>query len=208
MAELNRFNWIARKYDSLVSVIFGEQLQMAQMHFVGQLNETNTVLILGGGTGKFLTALLEARPSLTITYIDAASEMILLARQNIQGNRNVTFIHGTEKEIPAKQFDAVITNFFLDLFQQQEVDMVLNRIEQHLVPGGKWLVTDFQKSQRIRHRILLSVMYFFFKITGSISAKALPEWRSFFKLKKFQLLEEKEFYNGFIKSQVFVKPSK
>lgn len=205
MNKLNRFNWIARSYDELVKLVFGDTLHQAEMHFVNEIGSNQSVLILGGGSGKFLSALLRTKPAIQVTYIEASSEMIALAKTKVDATTRVEFVHGTEQAIPSQEFDVVITNFFLDLFQQQQVESLVGIVSKHLKVNGKWLVTDFEKSSKLSHRVLLSLMYLFFTVSGSIDAKTLPKWRPVFQSAGLKLRQEKLFRDGFVSTTVFSK---
>lgn len=205
MKTLNRFNWIARHYDNLVSLIFGKTLHHAQMHFVSQIGATDAILILGGGTGNFLMDLLTSKPLITVTYIEASSEMIRLTKRKVDGNPGLTFIHGTEHHIPDQQFDVIVTNFFLDVFPDNELQPLVDTISKNLRVNGKWFVTDFENSPKSTHKFLLSLMYLFFGVTRSLDARRLPAWRSLLENKGMKLKAEKFFNDGFISASVFVK---
>jgi tRNA (cmo5U34)-methyltransferase len=207
MSSLDKFNWIAGNYDRLVNVVFGKTLLHAQLRFVAELGEKDKVLILGGGTGNFLKELQVRRPSLVITYVEASSEMIKLAKRSIGDISNVFFIHGTQEQIPDQTFDAIITNFFLDLFPENEIEPLVKSISKHLAPNGKWFVTDFENTQKFSDKLLLRVMYRFFRITESIKATSLPEWRSSFKNQGLVLKQEEYFRNSFVCASVFSKTS-
>lgn len=205
MSALNRFNWIAPRYDRLVHLIFGGTLHRAQLHFISAIGPRDRVLILGGGSGKLLNELLIIRPLIAVTYIEASSEMIRLTRQNIHQNPNVIFIHGTQNDIPEGRYDVVITNFFLDLFTNVGVETLIKIVLEKFDVNGKWLVTDFENTNKISHRILLSLMYFFFRAIGSISVKRLPEWLPVFMKAGLELKAEKMFNDGFVSARIFVR---
>src|SRR5688572_28861247 len=101
-SRLNQFNGLARRYDRLAKIIFGNSLLEAQTAYLNEISSNANVLILGGGTGKLLTRLLNVNKSCSIWYIEASSMMIELARQHAKkANRaKVLFIHGTEDSIP------------------------------------------------------------------------------------------------------------
>lgn len=208
MSKLNRFNWIAPGYDKLVKLVFGETLHEAQLYFVNEIGSSDHVLILGGGSGEFLSSLLKARPLIHVTYIEASSEMLAMAKAKMDGIANVTFVHGTEDEIPPQQFDVVITNFVLDVFQQNQVESFVAVVKNILKANGKWLVTDFENTSKLSHRILLRLMYLFFKISGSIDARRLPMWRSAFNKAGLKLKKQQFFRNGFVSTGVFSKQNR
>jgi ubiquinone/menaquinone biosynthesis C-methylase UbiE len=205
MNALNRFNWIAPRYDQLVGLMFGGTLHRAQLHFISAIGPRDSVLILGGGSGKFLNDLLAIRPMIAVTYIEASSEMIRLTRKTLHPKKNVTLIHGTENDIPEGPYDVVITNFFLDLFTNTGVEKLIKMVLEKLDVNGKWLVTDFENTKKISHRILLSLMYFFFRASGSISVKRLPEWFQLFMSAGLESRAEKTFKDGFVSARIFVR---
>lgn len=203
MRKLDRFNWIARSYDSLVRFAFGDQLYRAQLYFVNEINNNDRVLIIGGGSGKFLRDLLKMKPGIDVVYVEASSKMIGLAQKVTQSK--VTFIHGTEDDIPAQLFDVVITNFFLDLFTEDEISPVVKKISSNLRVSGKWLITDFEKTEKFSHQLVLWLMYRFFRVTGSIDAKGLAQWRPVLAAANLTLQNAKSFSDGFVSTSVFVK---
>jgi tRNA (cmo5U34)-methyltransferase len=207
MGSLNRFNWIASHYDRLVKLVFGSTLLNAQLTFIDSIRDNDSILILGGGSGEFLHALLDRKPGVTICYIEASKKMLELSKSRVSKHHTIDFIHGTEDDIPDSDFNVVITNFFLDLFSASELKVVVEKINKRLTPDGKWIVTDFENSPRVHHRIVLSAMYLFFRITNSIDAKKLSDWRFALTNKELYPKEERIFRRGFVKSTLMVKPS-
>lgn len=206
MNSLNRFNWIARSYDSLVEIVFGEQLLEAQLHFLSFIKSGDRVLIMGGGSGKFLERLIKLNSDVQILYVEASSEMISMSRKSVPAELDITFLHGTQDDIrPDCEFDVVITNFFLDLFSDDELNRVISKVSSHLRPSGIWLVTDFRRDGKLQHQILLKLMYLFFRLTGSIRVTTLPRWRETIASGGFRFLDEKLFVKEFVSSVVAKK---
>lgn len=206
--DLDHFNWLAHYYDSLTAILFGKALHKSQVCFLRSAPQGCNLLIIGGGSGKILTALQEVNPSCNIWYVEASSEMLSMAAKKIsaESRGRLSFIHGTEKSIPQGiRFDAVITNFFLDLYPDQELREISERIYHSLDSKGLWLVSDFVNGGKWWQRMLLWVMYRFFVITCNIKASALPSWE--IQLKSAGMKENtfKLFFGGFIKSVVYEK---
>jgi tRNA (cmo5U34)-methyltransferase len=199
-SQLNTFNWIAPFYDRLASVVFGSTLFRAQLAFIDSIENGDAVLILGGGSGKFLETLIQRKPLVSVCYIEASEKMLRQAKTRAGTNHSVNFIHGTEDTIPDLKFNVVITNFFLDLFPEKELENVVDKISARLVPGGKWIVTDFEKSSRMEHRFLLWLMYSFFRASRSIRTTKLPDWRIIVGKRNLYTIEDATFKNGFVKS--------
>lgn len=202
---LNRFNWVAPFYDQLVRLIFGDALLEAQLYLLNEIRPGDRVLILGGGSGTFLLELLKKQPELTIYYVEASSKMIALAKRKTSGYDNIHFIHATHRAIRLEKVDVIITNFFLDVFHQPSLVTLIYHFNGFLKTGGKWIVTDFTSSRKFHHQLTLKLMYFFFKITGSIEASHLPQWKSSMEGLGIRLKTEKPFLNGFVTTQLFEK---
>ncbi len=91
------------------------------------ITQQDRLLILGGGSGWILESINALSFDGEVWYIEASSEMIRLASKR-QLDFKVHFIHGTEENIPQEVvFDAVITNFYLDLFPDERLPLVLEK---------------------------------------------------------------------------------
>jgi ubiquinone/menaquinone biosynthesis C-methylase UbiE len=180
-------------------------LHRAQLEYVSKIPSHANVLILGGGTGKILKDVCRQSSSLQIYYVEASSEMIERARKNVDQSKNqVHFIHGTEHSIPKTiHFDVVITNFFLDMFSDAGVSQLIAVVSRAVKKESTWMVTDFVRPKKSLYRLLLRIMYLFFRTFCKIEARQLPLWEN--ELKKAGLQEKKNelFYGGFIKSVLY-----
>ncbi len=209
MTGLNGFDRLARYYDPLKRAIFGKSIDDSQRCFLSKLPARGNILILGGGSGDILAALLEIRPDCLIWYIDASSQMILRANILVPDalRHKVSFIHGTEDAIPhGIGFDGVVTNFFLDLFSDATVTLICRKVERQLKPGAIWLISDFVDGGKWWQRALLRLMYRFFIFTCGIEARRLPAWEDRIRELGVEANGSRFFCKGFIKSCVYRKP--
>lgn len=159
---------------------------------------------MGGGTGWLLKEILKVNRSCKIHYIDASSKMIALAKAKTRNDKRVVFIHGTEDDIPTSlKFDGVITNFYLDLFSESTLQVVVRKIRSALVPGSPWIATDFVHGTKWWQRAMLKVMYRFFKLATYIEAKRLPAWDKAICQEGFTVQAVHFFYKDFIRTSVF-----
>lgn len=196
------FDRLASVYSSLSKVVFGITLEGAQQHFLTSVNAGDRILILGGGSGDFLKSLLKHQVEITVDYIDISQKMIHLARKKTQNPSTVNFIVGTEQTIPNQKYTVVITNFYLDLFSDNTLQNLVQKIKTHLNPGAQWLVTDFV-SKKGWHKIMLWIMYRFFRIATGIEAKSLPHWEEQVERAGLAKGDSKVFFSGFIKSSCY-----
>jgi ubiquinone/menaquinone biosynthesis C-methylase UbiE len=115
----------------------------------------------------------------------------------------VRFILGTESNIDSTiKFDAVITNFFLDLFSDS-LQQVIQKIKISLGREAVWIVTDFVDRGKFWHRLMLSVMYRFFRVTTGIEATRLPDYEKQLLGSAIKKSKEKFFFGSFINSAVY-----
>lgn len=176
------FDRIAAFYDALAQLVFGQALRRAQRAaLTGLPAGAPTVLVIGGGSGWVLGELLRARPRARILYVEASPVMLQKSRASLQRlaptqAAQVEFRLGTEAAIaPAETFDAIVTFFFLDLFEPQRLRAVLNQLHTARRPGAAWLVADFCPPTRLWQRLLVGTMYRFFRLTTGISGRQLPD---------------------------------
>jgi len=198
--KLNGFDRIAWVYDFLSKLAFGKSIIDSQKYFLGNIRDHSKILILGGGSGWLLAELLKIKPDCEVWYIDASEKMISLSKRKIKIGY-VHFIHGTELDIPVgNQFDVVITNFYLDLFTNHQLKEVIEKIQSSLNARALWITTDFVDGKKWWQRMMLRLMYRFFRIACNIESFQLPEWSRLIENAGMKEIESKFFYKGFIKT--------
>ena len=192
----NNYNKIAWFYDLLKYIVYGKQIDLAEKHFISTIPENAKVLIIGGGSGSILPYF---KAKTEITFIDQSDRMIQKARTRIT-NAKIEFIIGNETSIPSIQFDYIITNFFLDLFDESQLRRIIKTLSDLHVEF--WINTDFtlQYNPSFIHKALEKVMYLFFKITTNIEASQLLNFEFHLNEFKLQKIDSKLFYNKFIET--------
>jgi tRNA (cmo5U34)-methyltransferase len=209
-AGLDGFNAIARQYDFLKQLAFGRSIYRSQVSFLAWIPGGGKVLIIGGGSGAILPVMAAANPDADVWFIEASSEMLRIARKRLPAiyAKKVRFIHGTETDLPdGVLFDAVITNFFLDLFPDPKVQELCTLMTSRLKGNGLWLVSDFIDGKKIWQRFLLWVMYRFFSLTCDVEAGKLPAWDRHIKTTGMQEISSRSFFRGFIRSVLYQRKS-
>lgn len=204
---LNGFNAIAPIYDWLAKLVFRKSIQASQKTFLNEIKDCSTILILGGGTGWLLKELLSVNRAGRIYYIDASSKMIELAKIAVTNDPRVNFTHGTEDSIPETvKFDAIVTNFYLDVFTNTTLETTVKKINQAALSECYWIATDFTPGVNWRQRMQLKLMYGFFKMFCKIESQQLPDWQQAIRKAGFKEQKSKTFCNGFILSVLFRLP--
>ncbi len=183
------FDLVAPVYDWLARLVFGYQLERAQSVWLDAAEPAGaTVLIVGGGTGFLLDALLAdpTRRPARIVYLEASARMLQQASRRLtHPDRNarpligqVTFRLGDETTLWwGEQFDIVLLPFVLDLYPEAYLrEQFIPRLQAVTYPGGQWLVADFVETPSWRHRLLRWTMFRFFRGLSGIPARQLPDW--------------------------------
>jgi ubiquinone/menaquinone biosynthesis C-methylase UbiE len=202
------FDRLAPYYDSLARLVFGKSIRRCQTMYLHKIPAAASVLILGGGTGWLLEELLKINHGCEVWYVESSEKMIERARARVRSasTRTIHFVHGTEKNLrhlSEVQFDAVITNFYFDLFDEEGLNVALFDVENRIQAGAVLLVSEFV-DRKWWMRLLLFLMYAFFRLVGAMKTKSLPDWQKQLLRMGFVKTYSSSFYFGFIQSCVYV----
>ncbi len=182
------FDHVARVYRLLEYAVFGGALQRARVRWLDTLEKPRRALVIGEGDGRFLSELTRVYPKLEIDCVEASAGMIALARRRLQSTgSDASSIRFIQKDIrdwaAVGPYDLVVTHFFLDCFNEEELEGIVRKIAATLSTGGIWLLADFTLPKRgpgkVCARLLIPVMYAFFRISAGLQTKRLidpTEW--------------------------------
>ncbi len=159
-----QFNSIAKYYTTLSSLVFRSTLEIAKTSLFAKIPEGSKILIIGGGTGISLRALVQLKPRAQIDFVETSEQMILRAKRKVNLKPSVTFVQSPIEGFEGGGYDVIITEFFFDLFKKEKIDQLIPTIALKLNPKGYWIDTDFRKTDKVFHKILLSTMYLFLKL--------------------------------------------
>ncbi len=203
------FDRVARYYRRLETLAFGQQLQEARIAFVRQLNAPRRALVVGEGNGRFLAALLREDRAVRVDCVEASGRMIALARTELDVESRVNFIHADIQTVKlvAQHYDLIVTHFFLDCFTKETLAAIIAKLANSAAPQAQWLVADFcqvrQGWRSLRPRLLIAMMYLFFRILAGIEARRLVDHRPFLQAKGFILARETLLPNEMIRSELW-----
>jgi len=206
----NNYNHIAFIYDALVTFVFGSQLIKAQTHFFSQLPKEANILFIGGGTGKVLPELLSIAQPSTIDYVELSAKMMSIAQKRCLQQKNIQFIQEDFCDfISNEKYDVIITFFFLDLFKDQKINTLIQKINDNLSTDGIWLFTDFVDTghYRLIHKVFIKLMYAFFRLFTHVDRNSLPDFLAHINKHTFHSHQKKSFFNKLISSYI-LKPKK
>ncbi len=205
------YDTVAFFYDRLSHFVFGDKLMEAQTAFLQHIPPGTSILLIGGGSGLLLERIAAVHPTgLTIEYIDASAAMVALSRERGAGNNTVNFNvqDVLQVALPPQSFDLIITPFLFDNFSEHTAGKVFAHLAAALRPGGHWYYTDFQNKTPLRYKVLLKIMYTFFRTMCGIEARKLPDVTTLFHNSRYEEHHRREFMHGFIVSCVFSLASK
>jgi SAM-dependent methyltransferase len=226
MPGSTNYNAVAWFYDALSRLVFGSSIKKAQIDLLPLIPANSKILIVGGGTGWILEEIAKLHPSgLEITYIDSSSKMIEHSKQRDYAANQVHFIETSIEDyllhpsptLPKGKgvsplrgdgrgvVDVIITPFIADCFSQSAWQQVFTKINASLKPTGIWLYTDFQLNDKslLWQKLLLKLLYLFFRITCRIPAKQLPDVDGCFS--SYKQVSKRMYFASFIVSQAFRK---
>jgi ubiquinone/menaquinone biosynthesis C-methylase UbiE len=191
------FDLLAPHYRWIEFVSAGDQLQQCRTALLGRVAESKKILIFGEGNGRFLLECRRKLPNAKITCVDASVRMLSLARRRLarQGVscEQIEFICADALTWmpPERNFDLIVTHFFLDCFRREQVEALIAKLARAAVPQANWLLADFQVApaglSRYRSRVILWMLYRFFRVTTRLSATVLTPPDDFLRRNGFEL---------------------
>jgi SAM-dependent methyltransferase len=177
------FDPIAPHYRWIELLGAGGTLQRCRTAFLQQIPAPKNVLILGEGNGRFLTGLRRQFAGAAVTCVDSSARMLDLARARLVRHQlhtgNIRFIHADALAWPPphKEFDLIATHFFLDCFRMDQVAALVEKLGAAATSDALWLLSDFQIParglRRCRARLILWMLYAFFRATARLPARKL-----------------------------------
>ena len=190
------FDRVARMYRPMEYLSFGSLLERCRFAHMPALASARKALVIGDGDGRFTARLLQSNQSVQIDAVDASPAMLRLlegraARQGAQSRLRTFCADARSFTPPLRDYDLVVTHFFLDCLSATEAADLIRRVRSHLAPGAKWLISEFQVPNRSRvraafARVLIAALYKAFGLLTGLRVREIPPWRD--------LLEE----NGFV----------
>jgi ubiquinone/menaquinone biosynthesis C-methylase UbiE len=141
---------IARWYERAEHLSFRMALEHRRLAYLKQLGESRRAMVCGGGDGRFLAYLLQANPSVQITYIDLSGEMMRIAERRVTRlgesyrSRVQFFCADVMMFVPPhRDYDLFVTHFFLDCLSREDVRRLILNMMEWSSPRAKWVLSEF-----------------------------------------------------------------
>lgn len=210
------FSGVAPLYRWLEYVVFGRLLERARNEYIDQVIVGCRILLLGDGDGRFLERCLkelERAPRRDINFesLDCSRGMVESARRRIRRWRTrdrVTFRIGEALGAHwTGRYDRVVTHFFLDCFSESEIAQLAKKVNDTCTADCIWVISEFAvPSQRFAAwvgRLLIRVMYWFFRWTAALSQSRLPRYAAVLEEYGFERHAQKRRLGGFVVSELW-----
>jgi ubiquinone/menaquinone biosynthesis C-methylase UbiE len=206
----NNYDPVARYYDFLSWLVFGQTEINAQMELLGYVALGGRMLIVGGGTGWILEKIAAIQPSgLRVTYVESSARMMERSRKRNCGQNSVEFVLlPIEEFVAAAPYDCILTGFVFDNFSADKARAVVRQLDGMLSEGGYWLFADFYLSKgkrKLWKAVLLKAMYIAARIICKVEASKLPDMEVIFGESGYMPVYTSFHYSKFIKSVAYRK---
>jgi tRNA (cmo5U34)-methyltransferase len=206
------FDPVAPVYEFLSRLVFGHSLRKARWALLPEIPWSQRVLVVGGGTGELLAGWDKDRFPREIFFLEPSAKMLRQAQKRWQTlphfQAQVHWLPLSVQELQAETLseplDALTTCFVLDLFPDEEIPALLDKLDRLLPSGAFWLFVDFQADRWWKQKIV-GLMYGFFGITAGVKARKLPEVKSRLLARGYQIQSRCLFRRGLIEAVLFQK---
>ncbi len=191
---------IARWYRWIEYAGFGRALERRRETFVRDVADARRVLALGDGDGRALAALLTAAPHACVDYIDVSARMLELAQARA-GTEHVVYRNADARAVPlpSGEYDLIVTHFFLDCFDETDLEPLIARLASAATPGARWLISEFRGNGW-----LVRSLYLFFRIATGLHTRRLVDHHPLLKRHGFHLVRREDAWHGLLASELWV----
>jgi ubiquinone/menaquinone biosynthesis C-methylase UbiE len=195
---------IARLYRWLEYLSFGRELERRRFRHLRWVADSRHALILGGGDGRFLARFIRQNPRARADYVDCSPRMLRLARSRAGGDRvSYRLSDARAVALAPYSFDLIVTNFFLDCFDETGAAEVVERAARAARPCAHWLVAEFRPVPWAG--FLLRVLYFFFRVTTGLKTLRLVDHHPLLARHGFRLEREERSWFGWLTSELWLR---
>ena len=207
--KATNFSWLAPFYDTLGAIAFNGNLHRSQAHLLAHYPpQLDRVLIIGGGTGKFLIELLKKVTVNKLIYLDVSPGMIRQAQKKVAKifpqQTSIEFICGSLQDIPELEYDLIITHYFLDCFPEKEFIETSQVLKGKLAIDGYWSMVDFctTHSASRSKKMVVKALYKFFQLTCRLNCQDLANFDPWFE-QNLEVIEQQNFCRGLLKASLY-----
>ncbi len=203
----DRYKWVGRVYDLLSFAYGGKSIHRCKTAMLDHLQPGDKVLFAGVGHGK--DAIHAAQLGADVTVVDMSETML----QNFQRNLAKTETFGSIRQIHRdifkvmefEQYDMVVANFFLNVFDRGTMLQVLRHLIDLGKPGANIVIGDFAPAANNPFARFIKALYWypailFFCLVTQNALHWIYEYPYALKLLGLEIVDKKHFGFGRMKS--------
>lgn len=202
------FGRLARLYFWMEYLSFGPYLQKCRKARLQEMSGHRRALLYGDGDGRFLASLAQKEPSLAITAVDASRAMLQRAQRRLPAETRVRFVHADARDWtaePSNRFDLLVSHFFLDCFDEEELSTILARVNAIATGDAIWVISEFAIPRspvaRLAGRLIVSGLYLAFGVLTGLSVRRLPHYHQVLGDAGWRLEDHRELLRGLLVSE-------
>ncbi|OUW85465.1 MAG: hypothetical protein CBD74_03415 [Saprospirales bacterium TMED214] len=208
------YDQLAGRYQLFEKLMFGSSLAKARTALLSSIPACRSALVLGDGDGRLLEQLLTTQPNCQITSIDQSRRMLEIQQKCLSHHPrrdDVTWRQQDARELEGfdRQFDLLVSAFFLDCFTFQELETHVPLWLNTLRPGGHFYLVDFQEPdsgwRRLRGKMYLSTMHHFFRWYTNLPNRVLVDWKQVLNQCPLELVALQNMNRDLISVQLYRK---
>ncbi len=209
------FDRLAPFYRTMEWFLAGGRLQRCRTAALDRVAVPGRLLVAGVGPGRFLEAVLERWPTVSVLCVDASEAMLEQAGQAwCRAGGDPCRLELVQAELPgwrppAGAFDGLATHFFLDCFGPDEQARVVRDLAVGAAPGAWWLVSEFAVPgaglSRWRAQAVLWLAYRFFRLVTRLPASRLNDPDPALLTAGFRLERRRTFEWGLLRSDGWIR---
>lgn len=180
----DRLAWL---YDAASHFYSGGQIHALKASQINELQPGNRILYAGVGGGE--DAVLAAERGVMLTVLDTSPLMLERAALKFRAARvehpiEIICSDVLKHDRPA-YYDVVVANFFLNIFSEPTMKVVLAHLVTMIKPGGKLLIGDFsyphgRSTTRTIQRMYYHLSMFTFWLLGGTPLHPIYDYPQFF----------------------------
>lgn len=183
MSTPARFGRLARAYRWMEYFSFGPYLQQCRKLRIPEMMACRRAMVYGDGDGRFLSELVRQVPEIQVMVVEASEAMLRRAAQRLPSNAEVQLLKADaltyQAALPDASFDLIVSHFFLDCFNEEELTTLLARANAAAAEGAMWVVSEFAIPNRPVARqvgwLVVSALYLAFGLLTGLKARRLPD---------------------------------
>ena len=204
------FDGLARIYRWMELATFGPLLQRCRCEWIDKLSSCRNALVLGDGDGRFTKRLLDVNPLVTIEAVDASEAMLRALERRAEPHRDrVCMLRADLRRWhpQEKRYDLVVSHFFLDCLETEDVESLAWRVRDSVADGAVWVVSEFAVPTTQFGRLVAGPMvaglYRAFGLLTGLAVRRLPDYSGALSRAGFQLEARRKRLGGLLVSDLW-----